>query len=70
MFRYFYSIRPVSFHIIQKNVNLTTLLHFDAKGEFIILAQAFLSLQMAGCNLELIKLIYLAYFFFGCCAFR
>ena len=64
------SIRPVSFHIIQENVNLATWLHFDAKGEFITLAQTLSSFQIAECDLELIKLIHWTFFFFGCCAFR
>ena len=58
MFQEFYSIRPVSFHIIQKNVNLATSLHFDAKGEFITLAQTLSSFQIAECDLDLIKLIH------------
>ena len=53
MFRYFYSIRPVSFHIIQKNVNLATSLYFGAESEFIIAAQTFSLLQIAKCGLEL-----------------
>ena len=40
------SIRPVSFHIIQKNVNLATSLYFCAKSEFIIAAQTFSSLRI------------------------
>ena len=53
MFRQFYSIRPVSFHIIQKNVNLATSLYFGAESEFIIAAQTFSLLQIAKCGLEL-----------------
>ena len=36
----FYSIRPVSFHIIQKNVNLATSLYFGAESD-LIAAQIF-----------------------------
>ena len=39
MFRQFHSIRLVSFHIIQKNVNLVTSSYFGAKSEFIIAVQ-------------------------------
>ena len=53
MVRQFYSIRPVSFHIIQKNVNLATSLYFGAESEFIIAAQTFSSLRIAKCGLEL-----------------
>ena len=58
MFQYFYSIRPVTFHIIQENVILATSLNFNAKGEFITLAQTLSSFQIAECDLELIKLIH------------
>ena len=49
----FYSIRPASFHIIQKNVNLATSLYFGVESEFIIAAQTFSSLRIAKCGLEL-----------------
>ena len=53
LFQELYSIRPVSFHIIQKNVNLATTLYFCAKSEFIIAAQTFSVLRIAKCGLEL-----------------
>jgi len=58
MFRWFYSIRLVSFHIIQKNVNLATSLYFGAESVFIIAAQTFSSLRIAKCGLELIITIH------------
>ena len=38
--------------------NLATSPHFDAKGKFITLARTLSSLQIAECDLELIKLIH------------
>ena len=58
MFREIYSIRPVSFRIIQKNVNLVTSIYFGAKSEFIIAAHTFSSLPIAKCGLELASAIH------------
>ena len=57
----FYSIGQVSFHIIQKNANLTTLSYFCAKSEFIKAAQTFSSLRIAKCGLELTMAIHWTY---------
>ena len=60
----------MSFHIIQKNVNLATSLYSGAESEYIIIAQTFSSLQMAKCGWELTITIHLTYFIWSYYAFQ